>query len=83
MAYKNIGALLVTEDAKASSKRDYNRYALPLKLQAADDMQTAIDAGASPEKAFTEVFAASREMHKIARSLGLALDVERGNWIRN
>ena len=83
MAYKNIGALLVTEDTKASSKRDYNRYALPLQLQAADVMQTAIDDGHTPEQAFTSVFPPTREMHRIARSLGLALDVERGNWIRN
>lgn len=79
--YKNIDRLLITEDSKTSSRRDYNRHALPLMLDAADDMQYDIDAGDTPETAFTNAFTPTRMMHRVAKALGLSLDVKRGQWI--
>tara|TARA_Y100000310_G_scaffold21784_1_gene21022 strand:- start:24 stop:272 length:249 start_codon:yes stop_codon:yes gene_type:complete len=77
----NIGLLLLAADRRAAKRRGYNRYALPLMLQAADVMQASIDSGATPETAFADAFTPTRSTHKIAQSLGLALTVDHGRWV--
>jgi len=77
----NITQLLLWEDQKAARRKGYNRYALPLKLGAANEMQDLIDNGMTPEGAFITVFTPSAEMHRITKALGLRLTVERGQWV--
>ena len=72
---------LTQSDIRQSKRKGYNRYALGLYFQAADAAMAEIEKGQSPEFAFRERFNPTREMHRIARNLGLGLDVERGQWI--
>jgi hypothetical protein len=60
-------------DRKASTRRGYNPYALAQYFEAAQDVTDAAS--------FAEAFNATREMHGVARRLGLGLDVERGAWV--
>lgn len=76
-------ANLVTEqDRKASGKRNYNRYALGIMLNAANECVAEIEAGSSPEDSFSDHFTPTRENHAIAKALGLRLDVQRGQWVK-
>ena len=71
---------LTQSDQRQSIKAGYNRNALAIYLNAADTCCEMVDKGATQETAFMEVFTPCREMHKVAKKLGLILDVERGQW---
>lgn len=58
-----------------------NPYALAHELRAADSVINMVSLGESWETAFAEFFVATRENHRIAKRLGLRLDVQRGEWI--
>ena len=71
---------LIALDQKQSAKKGYNRFALAIYLQAADSCAEMVDSGITQVTAFTDCFTPCREMHGIAKRLGLALDVDRGQW---
>lgn len=71
---------LTQSDMRQSTKKGYNRFALGIYFQAADSCIELINKGATQETAFTECFTPCREMHKVAKRLGLRLDVDRGQW---
>lgn len=72
---------LTTLDREESTKRGWNPYALGQYLAAGDDVAAAVAGGASKESAFADGFTACRGMHKVARRLGLRLEVQGGRWI--
>jgi hypothetical protein len=65
---------LTTQDRRESTQKGYNPYALGIVLNAAADIKTVDD--------FCEAFNATRGMHRVAKALGLPLDVEKGRWVR-
>lgn len=79
------------EDDKRQAKRERvpNIYRIGHYLKALDDCEAGADSltmnGHSELRAWSEAFAdtfmPTRDMHRIARKLGLLLDVERGQWI--
>jgi hypothetical protein len=64
---------LTKMDIRNSKFNHYNPYALAQYFKAAENV---VDA-----KTFLEAFIPSREMHSIAKRLGLNLEVEKGEWI--
>lgn len=66
---------------ESARERRPNIHRLGLYFNAARDMADMVAAGSSPEAAFAEVFTPARGMHRVARNLGLSLDVQRGQWI--
>lgn len=79
-----LGHLLTALDLNESLReRVVNIYRLGHYLRAADDFATALHAGRrDAEEAFAETFNPTQGMHKIAKTLGLALGVEHGAWVR-
>lgn len=65
--------LLTELDQKQSKRKGYNPYALPQYFAAAEDVTDA--------ESFAKAFNPTRGMHSIARKLGFALDVDRGEWV--
>ena len=80
-------SLLTQNDAVRCAKeiKRYGRaniYALSIELGAVHEtLEPMLASGATWESAFSETFTPTRANHGIARKLGLALDVERGQWI--
>ena len=75
---------LIAMDKRASTKQGWNPNALSLMLGSVqDNFDPAVAAGASPEDAFMETFTPTRGTHGVAKKLGLALDVDRGQWVKN
>jgi hypothetical protein len=66
---------LTALDNRESKKKGWNPWALGLYFQAAEDVTDA--------RSFADAFTPSRGMHRVARNLGLDLDVDRGNWFLN
>lgn len=60
-------------DTKEMAQKGWNPNALRLYLKAAKDV---VDSST-----FANAFTPTRGMHRVARNLGLGLDVERGKWI--
>ena len=60
-------------DRRESRRAGYNPHALGLYFQAAEGVTDAVS--------FARAFCATRGMHRVARSLGLPLDVRSGTWI--
>lgn len=81
----NFRAKLVSEiiqmDTKAATKKGHNPYAIGIYLRAVDSCMEMIAGGETEQNAFCEIFTPSREMHQIAKKIGLHLTVERGNWV--
>lgn len=75
---------LDARESKAEIRRRLrpNVYRLGIYLGAAHDVLDAIDAGTEPADAFTQSFVPTGGMRTIAKHLGLALDVARGQWLR-
>lgn len=71
---------LTVADRGEAGKAGWNPYALGHYFRAADDVITGIGNGATPEAAFADAFNATRTMHRVARALGLKLNVVRGEW---
>ncbi len=71
---------LIASDQRQSTKRNYNKFALGIYLQAADRCDEMVKSGVSQVTAFTEVFTPCREMHCVAKKLGLILGVDHGQW---
>ena len=71
--HTKLVAELIALDKKESTKKGYNPFAIGLYLEAAQDVTDA--------ESFADNFTATRGMHKVAKNMGYALDVERGNWI--
>jgi hypothetical protein len=69
--------------SKAEVKRRsrVNIYRLGHYLKAVEDFRDDLKAGKTPRAAFVRNFLPAKDMHKIAITLGLALDVENGRWI--
>ena len=67
--------------AEVKAKRRPNVYRLGHYLHAAELTQIALETGASQTEAFVEHFTATREMHSVARQLGLAIGVQAGRWM--
>jgi hypothetical protein len=59
-----------------------NLYRLGHYLAAADELCEDIGNGADPATAFRTHFNPTSDMHRVARSLGLALEVDRGRWVK-
>ena len=74
---------LTQMDERDSKRPHHNRYAIGMYLEAAGFVVAAIEDGVAPEKAFAEAFNPTRGMHRVARNLGLRLDVQRGQWIQS
>lgn len=72
---------LIQLDTKQAMKKGHNRFAIGIYLRAVDTCVELIADGMSIDEAFSETFTASRDMHGIAKRIGLKLDVQRGNWI--
>lgn len=62
-------------DARESKRQGHNRCALALYFQAAENVTDAAS--------FARAFNATRGMHRVARNLGLPLDVAHGEWIES
>lgn len=62
------------QDRRDSRKKGYNIHALRLMLDAAKDVKD--------EDSFVDAFTPTRGNHRIARNLGLNLDVQRGRWVK-
>lgn len=73
---------LTTLDRHESKRRGYNPYALGQYLARAEEVRDAVAMGKSLADAFAEGFCATRGMHAVAKRLGLALDVQDGEWVR-
>lgn len=67
-------------EMSAKPRAQWNPYFLGIALTSLQDVEKEM-LGAVPEEIFREAFTPSREMHRVARRLGLALDVDRGQWI--
>ena len=77
---KIVSELTQLDARKARTDRHWNRHFIGIALQAMDGFEDdAAERG--PVAAFCERFTACREMHGIARRLGFAVDVQRGQWI--
>lgn len=79
-------SLLTQLDAKQAQQemragRRVNIYRIGIYLEAANDFDALMRKGKAAEAAYAEVFTPSRPMHGIAKKLGLALDVDRGQWV--
>lgn len=59
-------------DQRESKKAGHNPYALGMYFEAAEDVTDA--------QSFADAFTPTRGMHRIARNLGLPLNVDRGQW---
>lgn len=75
-----LGMELTTMDSRDSRRKGWNPWALPQYLAAADEVATMIGRGSSAEQAFSYYFTPTRGIHGVARRLGLALAVDRGQW---
>ncbi len=60
-------------DRRNSTKRGYNPNALGIMFGAAENVTDA--------NSFANAFTPTRGMHKVAKNLGLPLDVEKGQWV--
>ena len=60
-------------DQRQSKRKGYNPYALPQYFTAAQDVTDAAS--------FADAFTPTRGMHRVAKNLGLSLDVIRGLWV--
>ena len=78
---KLVSQLIQSDDRQSKRPESYNRYALGMYLRAADECAELVDNGTAPEKAFSDIFNPTREMHRVAKCLGLSLDVQKGQWI--
>jgi hypothetical protein len=58
-----------------------NIHRLAHYLGAAQDMRDDVARGVAPHTAFADTFTPTRGMHRIARTLGFPLEVERGQWV--
>lgn len=58
-----------------------NVYRVGHYIVAAGNVREAIEQGATPREAFADAFIPTRGTHRVARELGLGLDVARGEWI--
>lgn len=77
-----VMALTALDQREAQRERTPNIYRLGHYLGAAQDMGAMVAKGATPEAAFADTFVPTRGMHRVARELGLALDVDdRGRWL--
>lgn len=73
---------ITEQDIRDSRKKSYNRYALGIMLNAANECIEEIEAGENAESSFSDHFTPTRENHGIAKRLGLKLDVQNGRWIK-
>ena len=60
-------------DRRESKCKGYNIYALAHYLRAAE--------GVTDAESFARAFNPTRGMHRVARNMGLNLDVDRGEWV--
>ena len=60
-------------DQRQSKRRGWNPYALPQYFTAAQNVTDAAS--------FADAFTPTKGMHRVAKNLGLNLDVERGQWV--
>jgi hypothetical protein len=69
--------------SKAEVKRrsPVNIYRLGHYLAAAEDFRDDLADGKTPRAAFVRNFLPAKDMHKIAITIGLAIDVANGRWI--
>ncbi len=58
-----------------------NLYRLGHYLAAAENVCGEIEAGTAPALAFARSFNPTAAMHRVAKALGLTLDVQRGRWV--
>jgi hypothetical protein len=78
----------LTEADRKEEKRELRRpggrvniFRIAHYLVAAAGVVEAVKGGSTPEAAFAKGFNPTRDMHAVAKKLGLALDVERGRWV--
>jgi len=64
---------LTSLDRRQSTRRGYNPYALPQYFAAAENV--------TDSASFADAFTPTRGMHRVAKNLGLNLEVDRGQWI--
>lgn len=81
--YQLVSELTQLDARESRRERITNIYRLGHYLGAADDMIALMEdrEGVTAELAFMRVFTATRGMHTVAKRLGLALDVQRGEWV--
>lgn len=66
----------------ARPREPFNIYRLGIYLEAAEDCCAAIYSGKlTREESFSRCFTPCRDMHTVAKHLGLALDVQHGRWV--
>lgn len=76
---------LTHEDRKRSERAQKrgsydNPHAIALEFQAADRVDESVKKGMDPSQAFADEFNPTASNHRIAKKLGLDLEVERGRW---
>lgn len=81
MNHADLVSALTQLDMRESKRKGYNHYALGHYLHAAQQCTDDIAGGMSELKAFARHFNPTASMNRVARELGLKLDVERGRWI--
>ena len=78
---EQMGVELMRQDQREWHHKNHNHYAIAHYLAAADRCEESISKGQPKEHAFSDYFNPTRGMHRVAKALGLKLDVERGQWI--
>lgn len=68
------------ERKRRTDNKTWNCHFLGLALQAIHGVEQDSD-NQTNEELFTNAFTPSREMHRVAKKLGLRLDVDRGQWV--
>ena len=83
-----IMVMAVTDwDRKESARevkagRRENIYRIGIYFKAIEDIEADVVSGVPFVKAFCDGFTPTRQAHALARKLGLAIDVQRGQWVR-
>lgn len=80
-AFRQIAHELTAADYRESDKRGHNIYALAIELEALHEIEAEVAAGADLAQAFADAFNPTRKNHRIARKVGLSLNVDRGQWV--
>jgi len=65
---------LTQMDERLSKKKGYNPYALAIMFGAVE--------GVTDADSFAAAFNPTRELHRVARNLGLGLGVVHGQWVK-
>ena len=79
---KVLHELTALDEKKRARDKHWNRYFLGIVCRdALPRIEEDMANGVSEVEAFAGAFTPAREMHAVARKLGLGLEVDRGRWV--